>query len=135
MIQVHYIYCALYFCYYVSSTSDHQAVDPRKLGTPALEGFRVTYLSGSSGCSSLCCTLEGGSLSPGLFHSFLEEPGGGLRMGEHELLLCLDLPGLNCHTSTKSLAEFFFFFFFFLPACLPLILCSRQDLPGCTHVE
>ena len=27
MIQVHYIYCALYF-YYISSTSDHQALDP-----------------------------------------------------------------------------------------------------------
>ena len=30
MIQVHYIYCALYFYYYyISSTSDHQALDPR----------------------------------------------------------------------------------------------------------
>ena len=30
MIQVHYIYCVLYFyCYYVSSTSDHQALGPR----------------------------------------------------------------------------------------------------------
>ena len=29
MIQVHYIYCALYFCYYcISSTSDHQALGP-----------------------------------------------------------------------------------------------------------
>ena len=29
MIQVHYIYCALYFYYYyISSTSDHQAPDP-----------------------------------------------------------------------------------------------------------
>ena len=29
MIQVHYIYCALYFhYYYISSTSVHQAVDP-----------------------------------------------------------------------------------------------------------
>ena len=29
MIQVPYIYCALYFCYYyISSTSDHQALDP-----------------------------------------------------------------------------------------------------------
>ena len=28
MIQVHYIYCTLYFCYYISSTSDHQALDP-----------------------------------------------------------------------------------------------------------
>ena len=30
MIQVHYIYCALYFYYYyISSTSDHWALDPR----------------------------------------------------------------------------------------------------------
>ena len=30
MIQVHYIYCALYFYYYyISSTSDHQAFDPK----------------------------------------------------------------------------------------------------------
>ena len=30
MIQVHYIYCALYFnYYYISSTSDHQALDLR----------------------------------------------------------------------------------------------------------
>ena len=29
MIQGHYIYCALYFYYYyISSTSDHQALDP-----------------------------------------------------------------------------------------------------------
>jgi len=28
MIQVHYIYCVLYFRYYISSTSDHQALDP-----------------------------------------------------------------------------------------------------------
>ena len=28
MIQVHYIYCALHFCYYyISSTSDLQALD------------------------------------------------------------------------------------------------------------
>ena len=29
MIQVHYIYCVLHFCcYHISSTSDHQALDP-----------------------------------------------------------------------------------------------------------
>ena len=29
MIQVNYISCALYFCYYyISTTSDHQASDP-----------------------------------------------------------------------------------------------------------
>ena len=33
MIQVHYIYCALYFYYYyISSTSDHQALDSRGWG-------------------------------------------------------------------------------------------------------
>ena len=30
LIQVNYVYCALYFYYYyISSTSDHQALDPR----------------------------------------------------------------------------------------------------------
>ena len=30
VIPEHYIYCTLYFyCYYISSTSDHQALDPR----------------------------------------------------------------------------------------------------------
>ena len=28
MIQAKHIYCALYFCYYISSTSDRQALDP-----------------------------------------------------------------------------------------------------------
>lgn len=28
MIQVHSIYCAAYFCYYISSSSGHQALDP-----------------------------------------------------------------------------------------------------------
>ena len=28
MIRAHYIYCALYSCYYISSTSDHKALDP-----------------------------------------------------------------------------------------------------------
>ena len=33
MIQVHYIYCALYFYYYyISSTSDHEALDSRGWG-------------------------------------------------------------------------------------------------------
>ena len=32
MIQVHYIYCALYFYYYIRSTSEHQALDPRVWG-------------------------------------------------------------------------------------------------------
>ena len=38
MIQGCYIYCALYFYYYyISSTSDHQALDAGGWGTPALE--------------------------------------------------------------------------------------------------
>ena len=35
MIQVHYIYCALYFCcisYYINYTLGHQALDPRAWG-------------------------------------------------------------------------------------------------------
>ena len=33
MIQAHYIDCALYFYYYyISSTSDHQALDPEGWG-------------------------------------------------------------------------------------------------------
>ena len=42
MIKVHYIYCVLYFYYcYISSTSDHQALDPRDLGTPGLHSMGV----------------------------------------------------------------------------------------------
>ena len=38
MIQENYIYCTLYFYYYyISSTSDHQALDTGKLGTPTLK--------------------------------------------------------------------------------------------------
>ena len=37
LIQPHYIYCTLYFYYYyISSTSDHQALDPQGWG-PLLE--------------------------------------------------------------------------------------------------
>ena len=32
MFQVYYIYCVLYFYYYISPTSDHQALDPRGWG-------------------------------------------------------------------------------------------------------
>ena len=36
-IPVHHIYRALYFYYYsISSISDHQALDPRQLGTPSV---------------------------------------------------------------------------------------------------
>ena len=32
MIQTHHVYCALYFYYYISSTSDRQALDPEGWG-------------------------------------------------------------------------------------------------------
>ena len=37
MIQEHYIYCTLDFYYYISSTSDYQALGPGGWGTPALQ--------------------------------------------------------------------------------------------------
>ena len=44
MIQAQYIYCALDFCnYYISSSSDHQALG-LELGTPALDNGR-SYIS------------------------------------------------------------------------------------------
>ena len=40
MIQAHYACCALYFyCYYISSTSDHQVLDPGGWG-PWSKGSR-----------------------------------------------------------------------------------------------
>ena len=36
MIQEHYIYCALYFYYYINSISGHQGIRSQKLGTPNL---------------------------------------------------------------------------------------------------
>ena len=34
MLQTHYMYCALYlYYYYISSTSDHQALDPGGWGS------------------------------------------------------------------------------------------------------
>ena len=39
MVQVHYIYRVLYFCYYnISSTSEHQALDHR-VGTQSVHLF------------------------------------------------------------------------------------------------
>ena len=46
MIQAHYNYCSLYFCYdYINSTSDRQALDPRGWGylVQWVEP-RITYL-------------------------------------------------------------------------------------------
>ena len=87
MIQVHYIYCALYFCYYyISSTSDHQASDPRGWG-PLPKGYlihpsqcltcgclavhSIPWHQGlpSLGAPSLWLTLSPGCLSSLLFDS------------------------------------------------------------------
>ena len=44
MIQMHYIYCALHFCsYHISSTSDHQTLDPRGWG-PLLSWLKLPLL-------------------------------------------------------------------------------------------
>ena len=46
IIQAYYIYCVLYFCYgYVSSTSDHQALDPRVWGPPCRNQEDKRWLS------------------------------------------------------------------------------------------
>ena len=42
MIQVYYIYCAHCFCYYISSTSDHQVLDPRGWGS-LLWGYLLVF--------------------------------------------------------------------------------------------
>ena len=44
MIQIHYIYCAFYVCYYsVSYTSDHQALDP-EFGDPCAKRKKCPLL-------------------------------------------------------------------------------------------
>ena len=54
MIQAHYIYCALYFYYYyISSTSDHQALDPRGWGPLALS---MKYLNKFQALRTVPCT-------------------------------------------------------------------------------
>ena len=53
MIQVRYIYCALHFCYYyISSTSDHQALDSKGWGPPNLKNpeFVSILAKGSVRC-------------------------------------------------------------------------------------
>ena len=47
MIQAHYMYCALYVYYdYISSTSDHQALDPRGEGPQPLKMCRKGLVAG-----------------------------------------------------------------------------------------
>ena len=54
MIQEHYIYFALYFYHcYISSTSDHQALDPRGWGPLALS---MKYLNKFQALRTVPCT-------------------------------------------------------------------------------
>ena len=47
MIQVHYMYCALYFhYYYISYTSDHQEFDPRDWRLETLIYRKMIYNKG-----------------------------------------------------------------------------------------
>ena len=69
MIQAHYTYCALYFYYYyISSTSDHQALELRDGRSPTVERrtFSVSYLSAyfrdrvqNSGVKLFSCGMSG----------------------------------------------------------------------------
>ena len=43
MVQACYMYCALYFYYYISSTSDHQALDPGGWGTLLQDIFPTDF--------------------------------------------------------------------------------------------
>ena len=46
MIEAHYTYCGVYlYYYYVSSTSDHQALDPQRLRAPAVRDQAIEKLS------------------------------------------------------------------------------------------
>ena len=50
----HIVYCAFYF-YYISSTSDHQALDPEGQGPLKVRSTRIKdFVSGSTGFA--CCT-------------------------------------------------------------------------------
>ena len=51
MIKAHYIYCALnFYYYYISPTSDHQALDPRSWGPlQAMSSVILNNLGGSLG--------------------------------------------------------------------------------------
>ena len=69
MIQVCYNYCTLYFCYYIRSTSDHQALGQ---GTPLVVGNGTKVCNIESHCSphppllqqSLIWETPGPSLGP-----------------------------------------------------------------------
>ena len=61
-IQVHYIYCALYFYYYISSTSDYhlQALDPGGWGPMVYNtgGENLVLFNPDLDCFPLCHTAS-----------------------------------------------------------------------------
>ena len=76
MIQAHYIYCALYFCYYINSTSDHQALDPvldLLLSTCQIDTWLLASIGVYSDCANFFktvpCRHELRLLYKGLLHS------------------------------------------------------------------
>ena len=56
MIQAHYMYCVLYY-YYISSTSDHQALDLRGWGGCCLAAKSCPTL-----CDPIDCNMPGSSV-------------------------------------------------------------------------
>ena len=56
MIQVRYIYYALYFYYYISSTSDYQALDPKGWGARPTGGT-ISFFILAAPCLS-CSTWD-----------------------------------------------------------------------------
>ena len=57
-IQAHYVHCALYFCYYcTSSTSEHQALDPRGWGIPDLQHGFFFFLRREDFREGMLCAL------------------------------------------------------------------------------
>ena len=82
MIQAHYIYCALYFSfYYICSTSDHQALDPRGwLDNQSPVGNQLFHLQikpASGGCQSSPSTQP----SPGTQGPEMADTERAVRMG------------------------------------------------------
>ena len=119
MIQVHYVYCALYFYYYyISSTSDHQALDPGGWG-PLLLVCMSLVSPHFPPCSSLCSAIG----------SSMEVLGEGKRWphrSDHQHVECgfralghqADFPGLAKYQSLP----YFYKYEIIKPAKRPLEL-------------
>ena len=81
MIQAHYMYCTLYFYYYyISSISDHQALDPGGWG-PLLQ----TMFSVSSHGPSLTTYQANCDMTP----SSYEGAGGKTEISDGSVCVCL----------------------------------------------